>query len=79
MIYQIHFVKNHSLDIHKKTNTYALSVDLKMKPLRKSIFQFEGKNQPKFCRKTYWKEQPFIFTVYLSNHIFQASVLFNKW
>ena len=52
MIYQIRLVKNHSLDIHKKTNTYALSVNLKMKPLRKSIFQFEGKNQPKFCRKT---------------------------
>ena len=52
MIYQIHLVKNHSLDIHKKTNTYALSVDLKTKPLRKSIFQFEGKSQPKFCRKT---------------------------
>ena len=28
----------------------------------------------KFCRKTCWKEQPFIFTVYLMNHIFQTPV-----
>ena len=31
-------------------------------------------NQLKFCRKTCWKKQPFIFTVYLMNHIFQTSV-----
>ena len=28
----------------------------------------------KFCRKTCWKEQPFIFTVYLMNHLFQTAV-----
>ena len=55
--------------------TYALSVGFETKPLRKSVFQCKDKNQPKFCRKTYWKVQPFIFTVYLMNHIFQTSVL----
>ena len=30
-----------------------------------------------FCRKTCWKEQPLIFTVYLMNHIVQTSVLLN--
>ena len=29
-----------------------------------------NKNQLKFCRKSYWKKQPFIFTVYLMNHAF---------
>ena len=29
--------------------------------------------QPSFCRKTGWKEQPFIFIVYLMNHIFHTS------
>ena len=32
-----------------------------------------------FYRETCWKEQPFIFTVCLINHIFQTSVLFNTW
>ena len=58
---------------------YALSVGFKVKPLGKNIFQCQDRNQPKFCRKTFWKEQPFIFTVYLINHIFQTSVLFNTW
>ena len=58
---------------------YALSVCFKMKPLRKSVFQCSDKNQLKFCRKTCWKEQPFIFTVSLMNHIFQLSVLFNPF
>ena len=48
-----------------------------MKPLKKSVFHSD-KNQPKFCRKTCWKEQPSIFTVFLMNHIFQASVLILK-
>ena len=48
---------------------------IKSYPLRKRVFQCSDKNQPKFCRKTSWKEQPFIFTVYLMNHIFQTSVL----
>ena len=30
---------------------YALSVDLKMKTLRKSVFECLDKNQLKFCRK----------------------------
>ena len=47
-----------------------------MKPLRKSVFQCEDKNQPNYCRKTCWKAQPLIFTVYLMNHIFQLCVLF---
>ena len=54
---------------------YVLSVGFKMKPLGKSVFRCLDKNQSKFCRKTCWKEQPFIFTVYLMNHIFQTSVL----
>ena len=29
-----------------------------------------NKNRLKFCRKTCWKEQPFIFTFYLMNHFF---------
>ena len=56
---------------------YALSVGFKIKPLRKSIFKCSDKNQLKFCRKTCWEEQSFAFTVYLMNHLFQASVLFN--
>ena len=32
-----------------------------------------------FYRKTCWKEKPFTFTVYLMNHIFQTSALFNTW
>ena len=59
--------------------TYALSVGFKMKPLRKSIFQCSDKNQLKFCHKTCWKEQSFVLTVYLMNHLFQTSVLFNIW
>ena len=55
--------------------TYALSIGLKMKPLGKSVFQCLEKNQPKFCRKICWKEQPSVFTVYLMNRIFQAFVL----
>ena len=38
---------------------------------------FKTKNQLKFCHKTCWKEQPFIFTDYLMNHLSQTSVLFN--
>ena len=55
--------------------TYALSVGLKMKPLKEKRFPVLDQNQPKFCRKTCLKEQPLIFTVYLMNHIFQISVL----
>ena len=55
--------------------TYNLSVGFKMKHLRKSVFQCQDKNYPKFRLKTCWKQQPFIFTVYLMNHIFQTSVL----
>ena len=55
--------------------TYTLSVGFEKKPPRKSIFQCLNKNQPNFCSKTCWKEQPFIFTVYLMNHVFQAPVL----
>ena len=40
-------------------------------------FSDVDKNQPKFCRKTCWKEQPFNFTVYFMNNIFQISVLVN--
>ena len=39
----------------------------------KELFQCQDKNQPKFCPKTCCKEQ--IFTVYLINHVFQASAL----
>ena len=46
-----------------------------MKTLRKNVFEYEDKNELKFCRKSYWKKQPFIFTVYLMNHVFQTSVL----
>ena len=35
-----------------------------MKALRKSIFLCLEKNQLKFCRKTCWKEQPFIFCLF---------------
>ena len=40
---------------------YTLSVGFKIKPLRKSVFQCYDKNQPKFCRKTCWKEQTIHF------------------
>ena len=54
--------------------THALSVGFKMKPQRKIVFQCWDKKQLKFCCKTCWKEQPFIFTVY---YIFQTYVPFN--
>ena len=57
---------------------YALSVCFKMKSLKKH-FPVLKQNQPKFCYKTCWKEQPFIATVYLMNYIFQTSMLFNTW
>ena len=50
--------------------TYALSLGFKMKPLRK--------DQPKFCRKTCLKEQPFIFTIWwitFSKHLFSTYVI----
>ena len=59
--------------------TYALSVGLNMKPLRKTIFQCFNKNHIKFCCKTCLKVEPFTFAVYLTNCIFQTSVLFNTW
>ena len=58
---------------------YGLSASFKMKLLRKSVFQCWDKNQPKFCNKTCWEQQLFIFTVYLMNHILQIPVLFNTW
>ena len=55
--------------------TYALSVGFKMKPLRKSVFLCEGKDQLSFCRKPCWNAER-------GNHLFLsnwwiASVLFN--
>ena len=47
-----------------------------MKPLRESVFQWQDKKQLKFCLKTSWKEQSFVFTVYLMNNLFQTSALF---
>ena len=40
--------------------TPCLSVDFKMKTLRITVFEGQDKNQLKFCRKSYWKKQPFI-------------------
>ena len=45
--------------------TNPLSVGFKMKTLRKSIFECQDNYQFNFCRKSYWKNQPFIFTTYL--------------
>ena len=67
--------------------TSALSVIFKMKTLRKIAFLCQDKNQlqsnsaemPKSINQTLLKcqkKQPFI-SVYLPNHIFQTSVLFN--
>ena len=61
------------LKISSRCYYRCLFYGFKMKPLREIVFQ---KNQLKFCRKTCWKEQPFIFFVYLMNHLFQTSVLF---
>ena len=37
-------------------------------------------NQLKFCHKTFWKKQPFIFTVYLMRiFFFKHLYLFNMW
>ena len=55
----------------------ALSVGIKMKPLRKTVLLCSNKNQLKFCRKTSWKDQTFIFTVYLiilMNHLFDSLI-----
>ena len=75
---------------HMKTwKTYAnlanVGLFLKsLKPFFRRIYTLffpvlKDKNQPKLCRKTCWKEQSFIFIVYLMNHIFQTSVLFSTW
>ena len=45
-----------------------------MKTLRKSGFECWDRNQLQLCRKSYWNKQPFIFTGYLMNHVFQTSV-----
>ena len=42
---------------------------------RKPFSSVKTKTNPNFCRKTCWKEQPFIFTVYLIKHIFLRYVL----
>ena len=52
--------------------TNALSIGFKMKTLTKCVFECWDKNQLKFCRRSYWKKQPFIFTVYyLMNTFFR--------
>ena len=53
--------------------TYAFLLDIKWNLWEKAFSSAKKKNQPKFCGKTCWKEQP--TTVYLMNHIFQTSVL----
>ena len=47
---------------------------LKWKLKEKVFSSVKDKNQLKFCCKSYWKKQPPIFTVYLVNHVFQASI-----
>ena len=44
---------------------------LKRNLQEKAFFSVKTKNQLKFCRKVCWKEQSFIFPVYLMNHIFR--------
>ena len=59
--------------------TYALFVSFKKKTLIKRVSSVKTKAYSNFAVKTCWKEQPFIFTVYLMNHLFQTSVPFNIW
>ena len=47
---------------------------LKWKLLEKAFSNVKTKTNSSFWLKSYWKKQPFIFTVYLMNHIFQTSV-----
>ena len=42
---------------------------------KKKRFPLFRQKTTQICRKTCWKEQPFIFTVYLMNYIFKTSVL----
>ena len=44
---------------------------LKWKLKEKAFSNVKTKNQLKFCRKSYWKKQAFIFTVYLMNTFFR--------
>ena len=53
--------------------TYALTVGLKMKPLRKAFSSVKTKAYPNFAVKL--AERSNHFTAYLMNHIFQISVL----
>ena len=48
---------------------------LKQNLLEKAFSSVNTKTNPNVAVKHYWKEQPFIFTVYLTNYIFQTSVL----
>ena len=51
--------------------TYALSFCwFSNETSTKKRFPVQDKNQTRFSRKNCSKEQPFIFTVYLMNHIF---------
>ena len=54
--------------------TYPLSVGYNMKPIRKAFSSVKTKTNPNFARKICGKEQPFIFTVYFMNHIFETYV-----
>ena len=69
------WLKRRALVLFFRRN-YALSVGFKMKTLRKSVFEclVKTKNQLKFCHKSYWKKQSFIFTACLINQVFQTSV-----
>ena len=55
---------------------FRLALKWNLKKKKVFLFQFQDKNQRKFSRKTWWKEQPFIFPIVLKDHIFQTSVLF---
>ena len=52
---------------------------LKRNLYKKGFSSDKTKKNLIFYRKTFWKEQSFIFTAYLLNYIFQTSVLFNTW
>ena len=64
--------------IQKLKMSYALSVGFKIKPLRQSVFLCQDKTNSN-CTVKVAKRSNRSFSVYLMDHLFQTSVLFNRW
>ena len=64
--------------VFQKNIFKALSVDFKLKPLRKAFSSVKSKTNSKFAVKLAERSKR-SFCVCLMNHLFQTSVLLNMW